>query len=83
MLLKSRGPAVGHQRPRAPTSSSLSAPGQPQFSTILAANLTGSNERNAAVTTGASCCQDTLKESELSRRTHRHKAQASSGQQTG
>ena len=51
MLLKSRGPAVGHQRPRAPTSSSLSAPGQPQFSTILAANLTGSNERNAAVTT--------------------------------
>ena len=50
MLLKSRGPAVGHQRPRAPTSSSLSAPGQPQFSTVLAANLTGSNERNAAVT---------------------------------
>lgn len=40
----------GHQSPRAPTSSSLSAPGQPQFSTILAANLTGSNERNAAVT---------------------------------
>lgn len=43
---------VDPQRSRVPTSFSLSAPDQPQFSTIPAASLTGSNERDAALTSG-------------------------------